>query len=309
MSVWSYQGTSFGQTESVPCPSCGDERHRREVIRRPDGLPIVECPACGLYFVDPQPTQDALKKFYATGYFKGSHDFFQGQDYFTQRDLGIKLGSTTGWADVKALNVLGKNVLDLGCASGALLVLARENGARMVKGVELDEQIAQRGRTEYGLEISVGDVASVLSVEMARFDIVSAFDLIEHVKKPKQLFEAVSGVLSDDGLFVCSVPNGTCLDMWRGDWTGVRENMEHLQYLREPDLHRLAASTGLKVDRLSSRGFPLRLKPYSSSERGGRLSRLLREPGVALSNMAAKMRIGLLGRGIGHELVVVLSKA
>jgi SAM-dependent methyltransferase len=304
--TWSYEGKVFGDTERVPCPACGADGGS-ELLRRPDGLPVVTCDGCGLYFVNPQPTQDALKTFYASGYFHGGHDFFQGHDYFEQRDIGIRDGNITGWADVRALGVEGKKILDLGCASGALLVLARQNGAQRVKGVELDERIAQQGREKYGLDILVGDVASRLALEAERFDIVSAFDLVEHVKEPRKLFEAVAGVLVKGGRFVCSVPNGECLDRLRNDWAGITENMEHLHYLRAPDLRRLAASGGLAVDGLSSRGFPLHLRPYANPQ-AGRASRWLREPAVSLANAMTKMHARISCRGEGHEIAAVFSK-
>ncbi len=302
---WSCGGETFGTAEPVGCPACGASSHRR-VLERPDALTIVECDGCHLYYLNPQPTQEALARFYSSGYFQGRHDFFQGHDYFAQRDRGIRERTITGWRDVASLGVQGRRVLDLGCASGALLVLAREYGAARVKGIELDQDIATRGRNEYGLDIAIGEVCGMLAAETESFDIVSAFDLVEHVKDPAALFAGVARVLDVHGRFVCAVPNGECIDRWGDDWIGVHENMEHLHYFRATDLARMAAAAGMKVESIASRGFPLSLRPYSTP--GGWAASVLSQPGVALANAVAKTRYRLFGGAIGHELVVVFAK-
>lgn len=302
---WTCGGETFGTAELIPCPICGERGHH-EVIERPDALSVVECDRCHLYYVNPQPTQEALARFYASGYFQGQHDFFQGHDYFTQRDRGIKERTVTGWADVARIGVEGRSVLDLGCASGALLVLAREHGAARVKGMELDDHIGARGRLEYGLDIAVGEVSHLLAAESATFDIVTAFDLVEHVKDPAALFAGVARVLAPQGRFACSVPNGECIDRWRGDWIGISENMEHLHYFRPTDFTRLALTVGLKVERMASRGFPLRLRSYPHPGRWS--ANLLKDPRIVVANAYAKARHRFFGRGTGHELAVVFAK-
>jgi 2-polyprenyl-3-methyl-5-hydroxy-6-metoxy-1,4-benzoquinol methylase len=301
---WTIGNRTFGPVEKRPCPVCNELR-QQEVIRRPDGLPVMRC-ICGLRYVNPQPTLEALRSFYASGYFAGGHDFFQGHDYFDERDRSIGSGNVTGWSDLKALGVEGRSVLDLGCASGALLVLARNHGARRVKGIELDEAIAERGRRRYGLEIEVGDVLQVLARQTERFDLVAAFDLLEHVKDPVGLLRAISGVLEAGGRFVCSVPNGACLELWKLGWVGASENMEHLCYFRTADLERISRLADLRLESIAHRGFPLRLRKYGSSA-GGK-TRALREPAKALSNGWAKLRVSLFGRGQGHELAATFVK-
>jgi SAM-dependent methyltransferase len=298
-------GETFGTAELIACPICRAQGHR-PVLDRPDALTVVECEDCHLYYVNPQPTQEALQRFYASGYFQGQHDFFQGHDYFAERDRGIRERSITGWADVARLGVEGRRMLDLGCASGALLVLARENGAARVKGIELDDQIAAHGRREYAVDIAVGEVSHLLAAEPDVFDIVSAFDLVEHVKDPAALFWGVARVLAPGGRFACSVPNGECIDRWGVDWIGINENMEHLHYFRRADLARIGNAVGLKLDRIESRGFPLRLRAYARA--GGWAANVLNEPAVALSNAYAKARHRFLGQGTGHELSVVFIK-
>jgi len=306
VSTWRIGEKTFGDTECVACPVCA-AMDQSILLHRPDGLPVVACKSCGTRFVNPQPTQEALSAFYASGYFDGSHDFFQGMNYVERRDQDIREGSVTGWPDVQALGVSGKRVLDLGCASGALLVLARREGAARVKGIELDASVAEQGRSRYGLDILVGEVAALLAEETERFDIVSAFDLVEHVKDPRRLVEAVAGVLADDGRFVCSVPNGECLDDWGTEWSGIRENMEHLHYLRENDLALLGTRTGLRLERVEPRGFPLRLRSYRHPA-SGRVGRILREPRVFFGNAWTKWRVHSSRGGERHELAAVFSK-
>ena len=41
----------------------------------------------------------------------------------------------------------------------------------------------------------------------ARFDLICAFDVLEHLEQPEALLTAFAGRLTDDGLIFCSVPN------------------------------------------------------------------------------------------------------
>jgi SAM-dependent methyltransferase len=76
------------------------------------------------------------------------------------------------------------------------------------------EQLNARG----GIGISA-EVAT-LPFRDGEFDLVCAFDVIEHVEDDRRVFREVSRVLKDDGVLICSVPLYAHLWTEFDDWVG-----------------------------------------------------------------------------------------
>lgn len=303
---WQWQPTELFK---IACPICSSEDYKK-IYSRKDDLEIVSCLNCSFRFVQPQPSQQELNRFYQQGYFSGDHDFHQGEDYFESRKRTISTEQVTGWQFLKNhVNLSQKRVLDLGCADGALLVLARQYGASKVFGVEVSSEAAAYGRNQYGLEI-LEESADSLPFDEQVFDVVTAFDLIEHVRQPAQLFREVNRVLSIGGVFVGGCPDMGCFDDWAGEWIGVRRNMEHLSYFDECSLSKIAESLGFKATLIEYKGFPLELKPYNKllpTKNSSILQKAL-QPNVFAYNLLQKTKVNLTNYPHRHELLFVLEK-
>src|SRR5919201_4634275 len=95
-------------------------------------------------------------------------------------------------------------VLDLGCGSGRLAAVLREQG-HVVVGVDItpDPETAERvdrlvvGDLEAGLPDEVG--------ESAPYDVVLAADVLEHLRDPDRLLRELHGVCTPDAILVASV--------------------------------------------------------------------------------------------------------
>lgn len=98
----------------------------------------------------------------------------------------------------------GKQVLDLGCRSGALTrhFLAGND----VVGVDVDEAALAKAE-ELGIDVIAADVEEPLPLESETFDAVVAGELLEHVRFPQALVAEAHRVLKPGGVFVGSVPN------------------------------------------------------------------------------------------------------
>jgi SAM-dependent methyltransferase len=83
-------------------------------------------------------------------------------------------------------------LLDVGCGQGDFLYAARQCGFD-VEGVEFQNELAQRGTNLYGLPIACTDIWALLAEER-RFDVVTAFEIVEHVGEPVALLRALGRV-------------------------------------------------------------------------------------------------------------------
>jgi SAM-dependent methyltransferase/ribosomal protein S27E len=304
--AWVWQTSEL---TAITCPICNSENFKA-IYSRADSLDIVSCQSCSFRFVQPQPSQRELNRFYQEGYFSGDHDFHQGKDYFNSRKRAIAREEVTGWRFLKShADLSQKRLLDLGCADGALLVLARQYGASQVVGVEVSADAAGYGRKQYGLEILEASADSLPLADQS-FDIVTAFDLIEHVRHPAQLFREVHRVLSIGGVFVGGCPDMSCFDDWGGEWSGVCRNMEHLSYFDDRTLSKIAEQFGFKVTLIEYQGFPLEFKQYhrlSPFKTFPILQKAL-QPNVWVYNLLQKTRVNFNKSQHRHELLFVLER-
>lgn len=101
-------------------------------------------------------------------------------------------------------------VLDLGCGSGAMLYFLHEAGYHKVFGIDTStEQIAKA--RELGVsEVEQSDALSfVRDAESESYDVIIAFDIIEHLTKPElfELANEIYRVLTPGGLWIAHAPN------------------------------------------------------------------------------------------------------
>jgi 2-polyprenyl-3-methyl-5-hydroxy-6-metoxy-1,4-benzoquinol methylase len=96
-------------------------------------------------------------------------------------------------------------LLDIGCAKGNFLAAARSEGWS-VKGVEFSAYSASCARSERNLDVFTGTLADALAngfVRPASFDVVTAWDTVEHVADAMALFRDCAAALKPGGfLFV-----------------------------------------------------------------------------------------------------------
>jgi SAM-dependent methyltransferase len=100
-----------------------------------------------------------------------------------------------------------KHILDVGCGPGETATALRERGGLDIVGVEVDEEVAARGKDLYDA-LLVGDVEKMeLPFEDGHFDCILYGDVLEHLVDPWSLLKRHRRLLSDDGVIICSIPN------------------------------------------------------------------------------------------------------
>jgi len=174
-------------TEFVGCDLCGSEDQELlySKIDRFTGqeFHLVEC-SCGMAFVNPMPTEESIPFLYPDDYLK---------DKSFMEPLYRRMTGYLPW------NGTGR-LLDVGCGRGDFIQFASTLGWEG-EGVDLLDW-----GSPHNLPIRVGDFLEMDLPERS-YDAVTAWALIEHVRKPSDYFAKVSSLLTDDGHFVFVVPN------------------------------------------------------------------------------------------------------
>jgi SAM-dependent methyltransferase len=126
------------------------------------------------------------------------------------------------------------DVLEVGCGWGFLLGALRRFGVRRALGFDVDPTAIAMARAR-GLpaeRVAVPEQRAFMAGHGGRFDVVLAFDVLEHVPVEHQLafLRDVLLVLKPGGRFICQVPNANSPIASRyryGDWTHHTSFTEH----------------------------------------------------------------------------------
>lgn len=121
---------------------------------------------------------------------------------------------------LKYIDFKNKKVLDIGCGAGGFLHYLKNRFRCEVLGIDPNQTNANQCN-KAGIEVAVGYADEFVDQFSAQFDIVTSFEVLEHVYSYKDLFEPAGCFLKKGGSFVISTPNAFhLLRIWcmlRGD--------------------------------------------------------------------------------------------
>ncbi len=84
--------------------------------------------------------------------------------------------------------------------------------------------------------------------EGGTFDVVCAFELMEHLPDPNDFLGKVSRLLRSDGRLLLTTPNGGEADRIGRTWVGLRVDLEHINFFNVRVLSDLLARNRLHVE-------------------------------------------------------------
>jgi SAM-dependent methyltransferase len=211
--------SNTGAIPLPPCRLCGSLRSVVHLYGLPEtdfhpwptvALQIFRCQRCGVVFSDYELGDGDIREFYGAAYWDGWLGRGLRRDV-DGPDEGFKLRTYRSALDMmKEVKPCGR-LLDVGCGLGDFMVLAAREGYE-VYGVDVSEYAAQMVRDSFADQVQVftGELAEA-NYPDGSFDIVTAWDLIEHLPKPKEFLAEVRRILRGDGLFVLRTPNQNSL--------------------------------------------------------------------------------------------------
>lgn len=221
---------------SVACNLCG--RDDAEPWGRPkDGLRLVRCRDCGLIYVNPRPTPEALTAYYGQEYFDGG-DY--AQDALREAMYRMEIAHMLPWIGSRG------RFLDVGCAMGKFLSVLP--GTFDKSGVEFSADAARHAREAFGLDVRVGQLSDT-GVESSFYDVVQMRGVVEHLQDPRREVRAVRAALRPAGWFVLNqTPNlGGASALFYKERHNQVKPREHLYYFTHETLGRLLAEEGFSV--------------------------------------------------------------
>lgn len=234
---------------------------------------IVECPACGLVFLSPQPSDRVLAHHYTSDYYTHTPQRKSLKGILTDgaREMAFWMMSGTGLggdqsaikrmlasicrkssflnhlADVDSLPYLQKNfeALEVGFGSGTFLDFLASKGIRCM-GVETDELTVEYALGR-GHNVVEGELEK-LKLNANTFDFIRMRHVLEHTRNPRDLIREAHRIQKPGGYIHIEVPNfsGLFAQSFRDRWVQL-ESPRHLFHFRPTTLQKLVKSCNYEI--------------------------------------------------------------
>lgn len=188
----------------VPCPVCEGSASTpvAGIDRRMKRLPTVMCDHCGLLFTNPMPTEAELGAYYEKYY---RFDYQLAASRPKQKHIeNRRREASTRAAALDGLIAEGASTLDFGAGSGEFVALMLEKGFD-AHGFEPGEPHATYAIEQLGDRIRrTGWQAAPYGAE---FDLVTCFQVLEHLSNPAAALRRMADWLKPGGLLYIEVPD------------------------------------------------------------------------------------------------------
>lgn len=164
---------------------------------------MYRCDACHTYFPWPVPSQEQTLELYGQDYFSGATEGSGYVDY--DRDKQPMVPTFHRYLDrIEHYLPARGTLLDIGAATGFFLKLAKARNWDVI-GIEPSAHASERGRSA-GLDIRTGCFVKGLFPKES-LDVITLWDVIEHVPEPKTLVEASFEALKPGGILALNTPD------------------------------------------------------------------------------------------------------
>jgi SAM-dependent methyltransferase len=238
----------------VPCNLCGscESKFLFDAKDRAHGIggsfTYVRCINCGLVYMNPQISPEDVKAFYPDDYapYRSRSDKAGKSEKISKSRLKRSLPKLL-------LQKLNENscVLDVGCGSGKFLNEIKSVFGCKVYGLDISEQAAKTAKDDYGIEVFTG-VINAAPFAPDSFDVITAWQYLEHVHNPLESLQMFYRLLKPDGLCLISTPNFNSFNakIFKDRWFGL-ECPRHLYIYTPETINKLLQKAGFSLAAIS----------------------------------------------------------
>lgn len=169
-------------------------------------------------------------------------------------------------------------ILEIGCGTGHNFAMLSAFGN--VDAVELDEQVRRFAEKRLGREIMSAPLPELAGVADGSYDLIGAFDVIEHIEDDRAGVASIAAKLKPSGKFIMTVP----AHAWM--WSAHDVVNHHKRRYSKGALRRLIQSSPLRLESIgyfNSLLFPAAVAERLASKARGKEDAELKLPSAPLN--------------------------
>ena len=221
---------------AVACPACDETASEPHWAKYE--LDYRRCARCGTVYVSPRPAPDLLDEYYrnSSNYEYWNTVVFPASEAARrERIFRPRAERVVGYARAGTL-------VDVGAGYGTFCEEVARLGFDRVVALEPEPHLAETCRSK-GLEVIESPV------EQAEFsaDVITSFEVIEHLFSPRAFLERCAEVLRPGGLLILTCPNVRGFDVEMLGELSATVDAEHLNYFHPESLGALLERCGFEV--------------------------------------------------------------
>ena len=306
------------ELETVSCNLCGRPESEtlydlpdRLLFRHEVRAHLVCCRQCGLIYQNPRPVLQVMARYYPAEY-----DLYAPEPDGAKTSWLLRQAYRYGMEKRRRFVTAHKRagrLLDVGCATGLFLRTMQSLPGWEVYGVEISPHAAGIARGTYHLNVTEGTLESSHYSEDF-FDVVTMWDVFEHLHDPAQSLKEIFRILRPDGILVLRVPNGGGWDarLFRSYWAGL-EPPRHLYVFTSQTLQAVLERNRFEVIRRTTMSgayttFLLSLKFWLRDRLGARADQVVNMFYHPFWRLAAAPIFTLTSLGLRGPLLVVTAR-
>lgn len=171
----------------------------------------LRCPKCETLVVRDGPSNVQLQvnddetDFYGKQYWLGHQKQDLGFADIEERARSDLAERNLHWLQrLLKYRLPGADLLELGCAHGSFLALAKAAGYH-VTGVEMSPWVVGFGQSTFGVPIRLGPIES-LDIAAGSLDVIALMDVLEHLPEPLETMRRCLSMLKPDGILLVQTP-------------------------------------------------------------------------------------------------------
>ena len=207
-------------------------------------FPTCRCRECGLIYLNPRPVPAEIGQYYPEEY--APYQIAIEDEPNKWQRLNRRYALYKRIKVIQSRTASPGRVLDVGCATGTFLAALRQVGWQ-VKGVEFSLYAADYARQRFGIDVVTGELEQA-NFPDKHFDLVTFWDVLEHVPDPKSSLIEAARITKGGGQLLLVLPNPDSFEAgWFGQYWAGWDTPRHLHIFTKDVIKQFLEKTGWQM--------------------------------------------------------------